>query len=212
METCLHAKTPPKNMCLWVEPHIYRATKETEKEWKDTLVTVSLKLLETPIKHSKVIEEEKHKLESTLEEIIIHLRRIQDKSTRYTDIQTWKDLKQLAESEAKTISEDLREQRNKKLTQRTQRKRKREQSNEDDTPNLKSFVDALRDHINEYTEKKPTQTQPKKRRRAPKRSRKHFKQRQGTSQRPQLCQKDRTVAPTKTMKKSIQKEQVQTQP
>ena len=59
METFLHAKTPPKNMCLWVEPHIYRATKETEKEWKDTLVTASLKLLETPIKHSKVIEEEK---------------------------------------------------------------------------------------------------------------------------------------------------------
>ena len=38
------------------------------------------------------------------------------------ETQTWKNLKR-AESEAKTISEDLREQRN-KLTQRTQRKRK----------------------------------------------------------------------------------------
>ena len=31
METCLHAKIPPRNMCLWVEPHIYHATKELKR-------------------------------------------------------------------------------------------------------------------------------------------------------------------------------------
>ena len=45
METCLQAKTPPRSMCLLVEPHIYHITKETEREWRDTLVTASLKLL-----------------------------------------------------------------------------------------------------------------------------------------------------------------------
>ena len=46
-------------------------------------------------------------------------------------------------------------------------------------------------------------TDIKKWRRAPKRGRKYFIQRQRTSQRPRpkLCQEDRTVAPTKTMKK-----------
>ena len=69
MESCLHAKTPPRNMYLWVQPDIYHATKETEKKCRDTLVIVSLKLLATLIKHySKIIEEEKHKLDSTLEE------------------------------------------------------------------------------------------------------------------------------------------------
>ena len=59
METCLHAKTPPRNMCLWVEPHIYHSTKEIEREWRDTLVIASLKLLGTLIKHySKIVEEE----------------------------------------------------------------------------------------------------------------------------------------------------------
>ena len=87
-------------------------------------------------------------------------REIRDKSTRDTKTQTWKNLKH-AESEAKTIGEDLREQRNKKLTQRTQRKRKREQSIEDDTPQpKKSFVDALRGLMNEYKDK-PRQTQPR---------------------------------------------------
>ena len=83
METYLHAIPPPRNMCLWVELHIYHATKETEKEWRDTLVTVSLTLLATLIKHySKIIEEEKHKLDSTLEETKTYLREIRDKSTR----------------------------------------------------------------------------------------------------------------------------------
>ena len=51
METCLNAKTPPRSMCLWVEPHIYHSTKEIENEWIDILTTASLKLLVTLIKH-----------------------------------------------------------------------------------------------------------------------------------------------------------------
>jgi hypothetical protein len=49
-----------------------------------------------------------------LEETTTHLKKIRDKPTKDTETQTWKSLKQRAESEAKTISEELREQRNKK--------------------------------------------------------------------------------------------------
>ena len=65
-----------------------------------------------------IAEEEKNKLESTLEETTTHLRNISDKSTRDAETQIWKELKQDAESQAKTISENQREQRNKKLTQK----------------------------------------------------------------------------------------------
>ena len=93
-----------------------------------------------------MINEEKQKLESTLNEVTIYLKNIKDKSSRDTEIQNWKELKNSAESEAKTISENLKEQRNKKLTQKRERKRKREQSVVDLTPQLKeSFVEALRD-------------------------------------------------------------------
>ena len=158
METCLHAKTPPRNMCLWVEPHIYHTSKETEKEWKDTLITASLKLLGTLVKHySKIIEEEKDKLKTTIDTVTTYLKNITDKQTRDTETQNWKELKQAAEGEAKTIGENLREQRNKKLTQR---KRKREKSMEDLTPQpKKSFVEALRGLMNEFRENKQTETE-----------------------------------------------------
>ena len=79
-----------------------------------------------------------------MEETKTYLREIRDKSTRDTETQTWKNLKQRAESEAKTISEDLRN------TQKTQRKRKREEPVEDDTPQPKmSFVEALRGLMND---------------------------------------------------------------
>ena len=68
METYLKEKNPPRNMRLWVEPHIYHSTKEVEKEWRDTLTTSSLKLLATLIKHyTKTIEEEKQTLEENTE-------------------------------------------------------------------------------------------------------------------------------------------------
>ena len=61
METCLNAKSPPRNMRLWVEPHIYHSSKEVEKEWRETLTTASLKLLSTLIKHyTRVITTEKN--------------------------------------------------------------------------------------------------------------------------------------------------------
>lgn len=75
METCLNAKTPPRNMCLWVEPHIYHSSREVKKEWRDTLATASLKLLTTLIKHhTKVIEEEKQTLETTIFEVTTKLK------------------------------------------------------------------------------------------------------------------------------------------
>ena len=75
------------------------------------------------------------------------------------ETQNWKELKNSAESEAKTISENLKEQRNKKLTQKRERKRKREQSVEDLTPKpKKSFVEALKGLMSEYyTDRKQTQ-------------------------------------------------------
>ena len=86
METCLQAKTPPRSMCLWVEPHIYHITKETEREWRDTLVTA---LLATLIKHySKVIEEETRALETTLREITTNQR----KSARNDETKKWIEL------------------------------------------------------------------------------------------------------------------------
>lgn len=35
METCHTTKTPPRSMCLWVEPHIYHSDKHVETEWRD---------------------------------------------------------------------------------------------------------------------------------------------------------------------------------
>lgn len=32
MEMCLRTKCPPRNMRLWVEPHIYHTTKEADGE------------------------------------------------------------------------------------------------------------------------------------------------------------------------------------
>ena len=157
METCLNARTPPKSMCLWVEPHIYHATREVEKEWKDTLITASLKLLGTLIKHyTKAIEEEKHTLETTIRDVTTHLTQIRDKTTRDAETELWKILKKKAEEEAKDVSENLRIQRNKKLTQR---KRKREPSQEELRPQPKrSFVEALTGLMMEYAKEK---TQPK---------------------------------------------------
>lgn len=39
METCLNAKNPPRNVRLWVEPHIYHSSKEVEEEWREMLTT-----------------------------------------------------------------------------------------------------------------------------------------------------------------------------
>ena len=86
-------------------------------------MTASLKLL---VKHySIIINEEKQKLESTLNEVTTYLKSIKDKPSRDAETQHWKELKNSAESEAKTVSENLKEQRNKKLTQKREKKKKR---------------------------------------------------------------------------------------
>lgn len=70
METCLNAETPPRNMRVWVEPHIYHSSKEVEREWRETLTTASLKRLASLIKHyTKIIDEEKQTLEGTLKDV-----------------------------------------------------------------------------------------------------------------------------------------------
>ena len=63
METCLMRNSPPKNMSLWVQPHIYHSDLEVEKQWRDTL-QASLNLTTTLIKHyKKVIKNEQDELE-----------------------------------------------------------------------------------------------------------------------------------------------------
>ena len=80
METCLSAKSPPRNMCLWVEPHIYHSTREVEYEWRDTLVNSSLKLLGILIKHyAKIIQEEQQALEVIMDEVTTYLKQISNK-------------------------------------------------------------------------------------------------------------------------------------
>ena len=196
METCLNAKTPPKNMRLWVEPHIYHSSKEVEREWRETLTTASLKLLASLIKHyTKIIDEEKQTLEGTLKDVTTKIKHTKNKEERDTQATKWKELRQTAQDEAKKIGDDLKETRHKKLTQR---KRKRERSQEDLIPQPKrSFVEALTGFMQEYATKKQI---PKKRRRPPKRGGKFFVQRQGPSQRKELRQKDSTST-TKTLKK-----------
>ena len=155
METCLNAKTPPKNMRLWVEPHIYHSSKEVEREWRETLTTASLKLLASLIKHyTKIIDEEKQTLEGTLKDVTTKIKHTKNKEERDTQATKWKELRQTAQDEAKKIGDDLKETRHKKLTQR---KRKRERSQEDLIPQPKrSFVEALTGFMQEYATKKQT--------------------------------------------------------
>lgn len=152
METCLKGKNPPRNMRLWVEPHIYHSTREVEREWRDTLTTASLKLLATLIKHyTKVIEEEKQALEETLKEVTTKIKGTTNKEERDTYAKLWRELRQNAQDEAKKVSEDLKGTRHKKLIQR---KRKREQSQEELIPQPKrSFVEALTGFMQEYATK-----------------------------------------------------------
>lgn len=91
METCLDAKSPPRNMRLWVEPH---PTKEVAKEWRDTLTTASLKLLASLIRHyTKIIEEEKRTFEKTLNKVTTKIKRTTNKEERDTYTTKWKELR-----------------------------------------------------------------------------------------------------------------------
>lgn len=84
METCLNARSPPRNMRLWVKPHIYYTSKEVEKEWRDTLVTASLKLLATRIKYfMKVICTEKQTLDEIISQVTTELKLITKKPEKH---------------------------------------------------------------------------------------------------------------------------------
>ena len=121
----------------------------------DVVMTASLKLLASLIKHyTKVIDEEKQTLKGTLKDVTTKIKHTKTKEERDTQATTWKALRQTAQDEAKKIGDDLKETRQKKLTQR---KRKRERSQEDLIPQPKrSFVEALTGFMQEYATKKQT--------------------------------------------------------
>ena len=70
-------------MRLWVEPHIYHSTKDVEREWRDTLITASLKLLATLIKHyNNCIIKEKETITMIITETSNKLKQTTDTPTR----------------------------------------------------------------------------------------------------------------------------------
>ena len=75
METCLMRNSLPRNMSLWVQPHIYHSNAEIEKQWKDTLHQASLSLTSTLIQHyMRVIKSEQGTLEKIKKEIKEYLQ------------------------------------------------------------------------------------------------------------------------------------------
>ena len=79
------------------------------------------------------------------------------KQTREIHTQKWKELRKNAEDEAKTVSENLKEQRNKKLTQRKRKCEHLEEEQDLRPQPKKSFVEALTGLMEEYTNKKQQQ-------------------------------------------------------
>ena len=51
MEACLTRNTAPRNMALWVQPHIYHSNPQIERQWRDTLHRASLDLTRTLTQH-----------------------------------------------------------------------------------------------------------------------------------------------------------------
>ena len=74
METCLSHNTPPRNMALWIQPHIYHSNWKVEREWRDVLYRASLDLTNTLIKHyGQVIASERKTLDDIKQEITDYL-------------------------------------------------------------------------------------------------------------------------------------------
>ena len=77
METCLMRNSPPRNMSLWVQPHIYHTNLDIEKQWKDALHQASLNLTTTLIQHyTKVIKNEQETLEKIKQESTAYLMQL----------------------------------------------------------------------------------------------------------------------------------------
>ena len=111
METYFMRNSPPKNMSLWVQPHIYHLNEKIEKQWKDTLHTASLDLTSALIQHyTRVIQTEQQTLEEIKQEITQYLLHKQG-IDRDEAIKTWKELSRKAEEEARSLSESLKESR-----------------------------------------------------------------------------------------------------
>ena len=125
METCLmRNRSPPRNMSLWVQLHIYHSDPDVEKQWRDTLHQASLNLTTTLIEHyKKVIKNEQDTSEKLKKEITDYLKHLTGAS-REEEIAKWKQQSKTAEEEARKLSESLKESRDSKLF----RKRKRTDS------------------------------------------------------------------------------------
>ena len=69
--------SPPRNVSLWVQPHIYHSNPDVEKQWKDTLHQASLNLTTTLVQHyAKVIKEEQETLEKIKQEMTEYLTKL----------------------------------------------------------------------------------------------------------------------------------------
>ena len=91
METCLVRNSPPRNISLWVQPHIYHSNPDVEKQWKDTLHQASLDLTTTLIQHyTRVIKAEQETLEKIKQEMTEYLTQLNG-TTREEEIKKWKE-------------------------------------------------------------------------------------------------------------------------
>ena len=116
METYLSCNTPPRNMALWIQPHIYHSNREVEKECRDILYQASLDLTNALVKHySQVITSERKTLDEIKQEIMDYLKSIQSTETCDNLKQSWKDITKKAEDEARQLSLSLKESRENKV-------------------------------------------------------------------------------------------------
>ena len=77
METCLMRNSPPRNMSLWVQPHIYHSNPDVERQWKDTLHQASLNLTTTLVQHyASVIKAKQETLEKIKQEMTEYLTKL----------------------------------------------------------------------------------------------------------------------------------------
>ena len=103
---------PPRNMSLWVQPHIYHSNPDVEKQWKDTLHQTSLNLTTTLVQHyAKMINEEQETLEKIKQEMTEYLTKLNG-TTREEEIKKMKGtVKTKAKEEARKLRDNLKESR-----------------------------------------------------------------------------------------------------
>ena len=68
--------SPPRNVSLWVQPHIYHSNPDVEKQWKDTLHQASLNLTGMVQHYAKVIKQEQETLEKIKQEMTEYLTKL----------------------------------------------------------------------------------------------------------------------------------------